>query len=536
MSNKKRNKREKINIDEYKKNALYTKPFQEASQYQKEYVATQKQGKKIKKDKIKNKNKKKKILKRIFLIIFVLILLGVSALGTIIVGALKDGEKLSAEDFKISTSNSYLYAKNGEEIAVINNGTNRMVVDLNEMSEYLPKAFISIEDERFYSHKGVDIKRTAAAVFTYITNGGSSSFGGSTITQQLVKNITEDNETNYKRKIREMVRALQVESWLSKDEILELYLNVIYLGDGAYGVQTASYTYFDKDVSELTIAECAMIAGITQSPEYYNPHYYPERAKERQEVVLWQMKDLGYITEEQYNEAVAQELVYKRGQAVSSTVLSYFVEAAIEQVTEDLQEQKGISEAMAKKMIYSNGLKIYTTLDQDVQDIVDSVYTDMSYFKKKKDVKTGEEVYSQSAITIMDYKTGEVVALYGGSGEKTINLGLNRATDSYRQPGSCIKPLAVYSAGIESRAITAGTVFSDEYLKIGDWPVNEWFGAGGGTVTTRRAVAYSMNRPAVLALQKTGIDYAYNFLENLGITSLQEKDKNLSSLALRRLN
>lgn len=523
-----------INLDDYKKNALYTKPFQEANQYKKEYVATQRQGKKAKKG--KEKSTKKKVLKRIFLALLILIIIGIGAVGTIIIGALQDGEKLSVEDFKISTSNSYIYDKDGNEIAVINNGTNRMIVDLNEMSEYLPKAFISIEDERFYSHKGVDIKRTGAAIFTYLTHGGSSSFGGSTITQQLVKNITDDNKSDYKRKIREMVRAYQVEGWLSKEEILELYLNLIYLGDGAYGVQTAAYTYFDKDVADLTIAECAMIAGITQSPEYYNPHNYPERAKERQEVVLGQMKKLGYITEEQYNEAKAQEMVYKRGQAVSSNVLSYFVEAAIDQVASDLEEEKGISEAMAKKMIYGNGLKIYTTMDSNIQSTVDEVFTDMSYFKEEKDVKTGEKVYSQAAITIMDHSTGEVVALYGGSGEKTINLGLNRATDSFRQPGSCMKPIGVYAPGIESKAITAGTIFSDDPLKIGDWNIKEWFGAGGGTVTTRRAIEYSMNRPAVLALQKVGIEYSYNFLQQLGITSLVEKDKNLASLALRWFN
>lgn len=532
---KRKNKRKNVNIDEYKKNASYTQPFQEAKQYKKEYILEEKNSNKInRKKKGKNESKKKKIFKITIISLLVLFIIGVIAVAFIILDALSEGEKLSKDDFKISSLNSTIYNKDGTEIAVINNGTNRMVVSLNEMPEMLPKAFIAIEDERFYKHNGVDFKRSIGAIVTYIIKG-KSSFGGSTITQQLVKNVTGDKEDTPKRKIREMVRALQVGNWLSKEEVLELYLNIIYLGQGTHGVQTAAYNYFGKDVSELTIAECAIIAGMTQSPEYYNPYKFPERIKKRQETVLWKMKELGYISEEQYNEAINQELVYKKGELFTDSVQSYFVESAINQVVEDLQTEKGISEAMAKKMVYSDGLKIYTTLDSNIQKEMDEVYENTKNFstKKIKNSETGETetVPAQSAMVIMDYHNGNVVALVGGSGKKTINLGLNRAY-SKRQPGSCIKPIAVYAPGIENKVITAGSVFNDAPTKRGDWNISEWYSGWKGYVTTRDAIAQSMNVPAVLALEKLGIENSYNYLQKFGITSLVAKDKNLSSLAL----
>lgn len=333
-----------------------------------------------------------------------------------------------------------------------------------------------------------------------------------------------------------------MEKWLSKDEIMELYLNIIYLGEGAHGVQTASYTYFGKDVSELTVAECALVAGLTQSPEGYNPYKYPEKAKRRQEVVLSQMKKLGYINEEQYNEAINQELVYKKGEIVSNVVQSYFIETAIDQVVEDLAKERGISEAMAKKMVYSDGLKIYTTLDTKAQAAMDEVYTNTKNFSTKqiKNKETGEteKVRAQSAMTIMDYHTGNVVALVGGSGEKTIARGLNRAVDSYRQPGSCIKPLSVYAPGIESRAFTAGSIFNDGPItrKNGTWTPKEWYSGWKGLVTTRDAIAQSMNIPAILGLEKVGVDYSYNFMKDLGFKHLQVADKDLAPLSLGGLN
>jgi penicillin-binding protein 1A len=225
------------------------------------------------------------------------------------------------------------------------------------MSPYLKEAFISIEDERFETHFGIDVKRTGAAVVKWITTG-DSNFGGSTITQQLIKRVTNDQDRSWQRKAREIVRAVQLEQWLSKDQIIELYMNIIYLGDGAYGVEKAAYTYFNKSAKDLTIAECALIAGLAQSPEGRNPHNYPEKAKQRQELVLGKMLEVGKISQAQYEEAMKQELVYEKGSMALVSNNSYFVDAVVDQLIEDLQEEKGVTKIMAQKMIYSNGLKI----------------------------------------------------------------------------------------------------------------------------------------------------------------------------------
>ena len=293
----------------------------------------------------KTKSKKKKRGCSIFLIIFLAAILAATgcAVGWLL-GLIETSSDINLDEYLSSNDAATIfYDVNGEKITSVHGGENRLLVSLNDIPYYFQKAFISIEDERFYEHKGIDYKRTAGAIVNYVTTLGKGSYGGSTITQQLVKNITDDRDKSPLRKVREWWRATLLERELSKDQILELYMNTIFFGNGAYGAQTAAYTYFDKDVSELSLAECALLAGITNRPSYYNPFTNFDNAKARQEVILRKMKELGYIDEATYQEAVAEEIVLKKGSVDNSTEQSYFIDMVVEDVINDLMEKENIS-------------------------------------------------------------------------------------------------------------------------------------------------------------------------------------------------
>lgn len=492
-------------------------------------------------NKPKRKKKKRHIIKKIFKAIFIMILLGILIGAGLLIGlvvSIQNGAgSLNKEDFEINNFTTFVYDKDGNEYTTLTGSENRTYASLSECSKYLPEAFISIEDERFESHMGVDIKRTTGATVKYILSKmgiGSSSYGGSTITQQVIKKVTGEEDKSSMRKAKEIIRAIQLETWLSKDQIIELYMNLIYLGEGAYGVEAAAYTYFDKSADELTVAECALIAGLAQAPEGYNPYKYPEKAKRRQLLVLGKMYELGKITNEQYNEAINQELVYQKGSIDLASSNSYFVDAVVENVIDDLMEEKGVTRTMAQKMVYNNGLHIYTTIDPTVQNIVDEIYNDENYFKIK-------DVYDpdlQSAMVIIDYKKGNVVALVGGAGEKTTLRGLNRATQMTRSPGSNMKPIGVYGPGLELGTLTAATTFDDVPVtyKIGkdDWKIKNYDSKFRGLTNIRKAVEISNNIVAAKALQENvGTEYSYQFLKKLGISTLTTADRNSpASLAL----
>lgn len=487
-----------------------------------------------KKRKKKSKKKKShKILKIVLLVFLFLFLVGIGLAVGAIAAILNGAGSLSRADFEISDFTTVIYDKNGNEYATLYNSENRFYSSLDEMSPYLPKAFISIEDERFETHFGIDIKRTGAAIVKFITTG-NSDFGGSTITQQLIKKVTKDDDRSWQRKAREIVRAIQVEQWLTKDQIIELYMNIIYLGDGAYGVETASYTYFNKPASDLTIAEAALIAGLAQSPEGRNPWNYPDKAKARQELVLGKMLECGYISSGEYEEAKAQELVYEKGTLESSSSNTYFVDALVDQLSKDLQKEKGVTAIMAQKMIYSNGLKIYTTIDPEIQDIMENVYQNQDYFK----LRTGEyDPELQSAMVIIDYSKGNVVGLIGGTGEKTVLRGLNRATMTYRAPGSTIKPLAVYAPGIDSGTFTAATTFDDipTTFKVGInyWTPHNSYSQYRGLTPVRKAIEVSSNIIAAKAFETVGSDMSITYLKKFGITSINDsRDVYPGALAL----
>lgn len=440
------------------------------------------------------------------------------------------------------TSFIYGYDDNNEsvEITRLHGEENRIWLDIDDMTPYLSKAFIATEDERFEKHHGVDWIRTIG-VMVKPTNSGQ---GGSTITQQLIKNLTDENDVTFVRKFNEILSALNLEKHYSKDQIMEAYLNTIYLSHGCYGVKTAAETYFGKDVKDLNIAECATLAGITQFPTKYDPLLNPENNKKKQEYILGKMKSNNFITEEEYEEAKNYKLVFTnspdyQGSQVSdngndsddsSSINSYYTDYVIDEVIEDLQNA-GYSAKKARSLIYGGGLKIYSAVDFTVQSAIEDVYEN---YRKMPD----ETV--QGACVIMDYK-GRVLGMVGGTGKKEANRTLNRAWQSTRQPGSTIKPLSVYGPALEKSLqdddvdIYWSTPTKDAPLMNIDgkpWPTNEGGTYSNRTVTVQYGLANSLNTISARTLDKIGTTYSYDFFKNkFHISTLTPQDCDLAPMA-----
>ena len=506
----------------------------------------QKVKEKNKKDK-KKRSKTRKIIGRIFLVLVFVILVVAGVLVGKVYSIMKNA-KLDMSTLVIQYENSVAKDINGETIATFRGDENREIVNISEMSKYIPIAFVSIEDERFEEHSGVDIKRTAAATVKWGLSKlgiGSASYGGSTITQQLVKNLTKEDERSSTRKIKEMARAYYIEQELSKNQILELYLNLIYLGgSNICGVEVASNYYFSKSASELTLAESAFLAGINNSPNSYNPFVDEENKTERMDLinrrvktVLAKMLELGKINGEEYSTAmdeVNNGLVFTKGQ-ISANVYSYHTDAAVSQVIKDLMEiHEDWSWEYTNLFVKSSGLTIYTTQNTEIQEKMETEFEKTKYqisSKKTKD-EDGNFVTSQAAMVIIDHKTGYVVGTVGGLGEKTASFGLNRATQSIRQTGSSMKPLAVLVPGIENGTITAATVYDDVPTTFGgNYPVKNYAGYDG-LETVRYAIGTSQNIPMVKAMQQIGVTNSIEYLKKLGISTLNEERDNYLGLAL----
>lgn len=439
------------------------------------------------------------------------------------------------------TSFIYGYDSDGNQVELtrLHGEENRIWVNLDDMSPHLKDAFIAIEDQRFEKHHGVDWIRTIGV----IVKPSNSGQGGSTITQQLIKNLTDEKDVTIVRKFNEILSALNLERNYSKDEIIEAYLNTIYLSEGCYGVKTAAETYFGKDVSDLNIAECASIAAITQFPGKYDPLRKPENNRQRQLRILEEMLSQGFITQEEYDEAVTYEMVFTnsenyQGSQVSDSesgsnenkIDSYYVDYVVKTVLEDLQKM-GYTERKAKSLLYGGGLKIYTAVDFDVQNALEDVYEN---YKRMPD----ETV--QGAMVVMNYE-GRVLGLVGGTGEYSGSLELNRAFQSYRQPGSSIKPLSVYGPAFEkslnddSVDIYWSTLIDDRPLKEVDgkmWPTNEGGGYSGAKTTIQKGIANSLNTISARTLDMIGVDYAYDYITNrFHISSLSAADCDYAPLA-----
>lgn len=447
------------------------------------------------------------------------------------------------------TSFVYAYDKSGAtvELARLHGEEDRVWVDLDDMSPYLKEAFIALEDTRFMKHHGVDWIRT----FGVIIKPKNIGQGGSTITQQLIKNITNNKEVTIVRKYREILMALNLEENYNKDVILEAYLNTLYLGSGCYGVKTASEKYFGKDVSELDAAECACLAVITKAPTKYNPLLNPDENLKRRNHCLKLMYDegKGCLNEEEYNAATTENLIFtnspdyvpsdkikdtKTANEDEKVINSFYVDYVIQAVRDDLMEKYGYSKQQATNQIYYGGLKIYTAVDLDVQATLEDVYVNRKSFPDMVSKKDGSKV--QSAMTIMDYQ-GRIVAMVGQAGAKTQNRGLNRAANSYRQPGSTIKPLATYAPAIDMNIYNYSSMIKDYAIAVNGslWPHNVDKSLGSGNnVTVKYAIQKSLNTvPARIINYDVGIDNSFNFLrDNFHLSRLDEKeDRTLSPLA-----
>ncbi len=413
---------------------------------------------------------------------------------------------------------------------------NRVWVEYDKIPQNMKNAIVAIEDKRFWEHKGVDWKRTfgaAANLFSFFSSG-SGSYGGSTITQQLIKNITGENEVSLTRKVREIFRALNLEKKYSKQQILCAYLNVVNFGSGCSGVQTAANLYFGKNIQDCDLAQCAAIAGITQNPSAYSPLAHPEENKERQQTVLKAMRDQKMITDSEYQAAMKEsehiKFVGKKTESVvdENAVWNWYTEAMFEDVKNGLMSTYNCSSDKAVDMIYHGGLKIYSAMNQDLQTISEKVFNDR---------KTFPAAYPnlQGGFVAMDYN-GRVLALVGARGKKESNRLFDLATDAKRQPGSSIKPLAVYGPAVNAGLINYSTLVNDEPLpnwKNGKSGPANWDNRYHGKITVEKALEQSYNATSVQIDKMLTPDTSFNFLQDkLGFTSLEPSDNTLAAMAV----
>ncbi|MEG1887035.1 MAG: transglycosylase domain-containing protein [Oscillospiraceae bacterium] len=509
--------------------------------------STSKRGKKGKNEKPKKSAKKVwSIIGRValssFLIIVITGCLLVGAMVIYVFGFVNDDIGMDLDQLKLNfTTTVYVKDKaTGEfqEYQRLHGGENRIWVGNDLITQNTKDAFVAIEDKRFMEHNGVDWKRTFSAFANMFIHVYSSNQGGSTITQQLVKNLTDDRDESPMRKIREIMRARKIEEQYYKDTILECYMNIVPLANGIVGVEVASNYYFGKSAADLTLVESAAIAAMTKEPELYRPDKKPEKNKERRNTVLKLMYEQEYITEEEYNEAKVAELtiIATKETIKEVEINSYFVDAMIDDVIEGLVEEYNYDKAHASKNFYNGGYKIYSTLDTDVQATMESAYKNMSFFSQSS--KKDPAVKPESAMTIVDYE-GHIVGIVGGKGEKTVNRGLNRAWSSPRQPGSTMKPIGAYAPALDYNMITYSSYVQDKPFnrdKDGkQWPQN-WFHSYTGTVSIQKAIERSFNTIPVHLVSEMSFEKSYKFLsEKLGIKNLigdAEHDLNASSLAL----
>lgn len=412
---------------------------------------------------------------------------------------------------------------------------NRIWVDNDKIPKTMKDAIIAIEDKRFLEHKGVDWQRTAGAVanlFNVFSNNGS--YGGSTITQQLIKNVTGESEVSLTRKVKEIFRALNLEKKYTKEEILTAYLNVVNFGSGCNGVQAAANLYFGKNIQDCDIAQCAVIAGITQNPTAYSPLTHPEKNKDRQQTVLTAMYDQKKITKAEYADAMEESehmvFVGKKKEDVvdESTVWNWYTDAMFEDVKEGLMKVYNCSSEKATDMIYHGGLKIYSAMDTDFQKIAEDTFNDGKSFPAKYPKLQG-------GFVAMDYQ-GRVLSIVGSKGKKTSNRLFSLATDAKRQPGSSIKPLTDYGLAIEMGKITYSSIVNDEPIenwKDGKPGPRNWDRKYHGNITVEYALQESYNAAAVQICKMIKPNTGFNFLkQKLGFTSLEPSDNTLAAVAI----
>ena len=499
------------------------------------------------------------LLNTIRVLIVIVVLAGVAGLGAlagIAKGYVDTAPELNLVALDSQAQTSFIYDCNNNLITEYKGTENRVLVSLAAMPKMLRNAFIAVEDARFYSHNGVDLKRIAGALVFNLTS--SSTQGGSTITQQLIKNTLLSSEQSYKRKIQEAYLALQLENRYTKDQILESYLNTIFLGENYYGVQVAAQGYFGKNLGELTIRECAMLAGATNNPYYYNPrrNLYTRKSDERDyaaitnnrtNYVLRCMYENQFITREQYEEALdpATANVLQEAPMTGNSMYKYphYVEYAVKEVVNILLELNGLEDNAANRAAMENkfrtgGYKVKLAIDPNIQETVETTLQNWSKYPSLRDpsdkvfrTKNSDGTYTetiepQAACAVLDYRTGELKAIVGSRNEVTARKTLNRATDMKMPVGSSIKPIAVYAPALEMGASPASVVYNMPIPISGwkdskgndSWPKN--YGGGGyvGPETLRTAMAKSHNTSAAATLMSmVGVERSVEFLKRMGI-------------------
>ena len=450
---------------------------------------------------------------------------------------------ITLEDYALSLSSTIWVVDsqgNQRELAVLKSSENRIWVDYEDIPIELEQAAVAIEDKRFYDHKGVDWYRTVGA-FVNMFLGMKNDFGGSTITQQLIKNVTTEDDITVQRKLMEIFRALELEQKYTKQEIMEWYLNVVYFGEGANGVYMAADIYFGKDVQDLTLAQCASIIGITNNPSQYSPFVSKSENAKRTRTILYEMYDQGYITYAEYTQALAEvnndELHFVRGEneIYQQEIYPYYVEVVIQDVLSDLQTKLGLSEQAASQLLYHGGYQIYACMDPDIQEVVDSIYEDRDSLPQPY---YWNEQPLQSSCIVMDPYTGEIKALAGGTGVKDANFEWNYATDTRRPAGSSLKPLSVYGPAMDLGLITESTLVDDSpdiTLSGTYWYPRNSGGGYRGVVTIWDALVSSLNTVAAQILDKLTPSVSYEYLtEKMGFR-LVEADRDYAPLALGQL-
>ena len=450
------------------------------------------------------RTKKRQTLIRLLktMILFLIVaLICAAAFGTAYLFGFDITSRLDPSQIYNVEQSTIVYDASGSEVAVVHGLENRIWVPLSSIPEHVRNAFIAAEDVRFYSHSGVDVKRIFGALLKDIQTGQLVE-GASTITQQLIKNSLLNNKKVFSRKIEEALLAMELERRYSKDQILEMYLNFVFFGANAYGIEAASRTYFGKSVSDLTLDEGALLAGVLKSTAHYAPNVNPEDSVARRNTVLTLMAENGFISQEEAMQAKTVPL--KLAKEDNDKAYGFYLDAALQSAAQIL--------GITYEQLVSGGFHVYTAMDKNMQAALETAYADNTLFPQN--AADGTKV--QSAFVCMDPKSGHVIAIMGARSYE-VQRGLNRAIQSKRQPGSSIKPLLVYAPALQSRTYSPATIINDQPKSFGNYTPKNSSNKYYGNVTVRQALVNSLNIPAVEVLSNTGIPYAKSFASSLGI-------------------
>ena len=422
-----------------------------------------------------------------------------------------DWQKLDISRLSALAQTSSMYDMNGELMSELRGSENRIIVSLDEIPLHTRQAFIAAEDLRFYDHRGIDVYRILGALRSNLKSG-SLAEGASTITQQLAKLTHLSAEKTIRRKLEEINLAFQIEKVYNKDEILAMYLNTVYFGRGAYGIQAAAQAYFGVDAEDLTLNQSASLAAIIKAPSIYAPHISPSNNRSRRQYILSVMAENGFISQEEKQEAL-DESIWVLAQEAEKQLYSWYIDEALRESAELL--------GLSADEVIQGGFKIYTAYDARLQTIADEVYADSSFFP----AAASDGTPIQSAMAVVDTNNGAVLAMIGGR-DYTVRRGLNRATQMRRQPGSALKPLAVYGPALELGYTTA-SVLLDEKTSFGGYTPRNAGDRYYGLVTMRTAIRNSLNTTAVRLLEEIGLDASIQYLNKMGIPT-RNSDRNLS--------